>query len=54
MFEPDDVTTPVETFSQARLLANLGCGQHQGFYYSEPLEAAEIDVLLQKRLKAVA
>ena len=38
----------VETFDQLEFLHRLGCDGYQGFFYSMPVTAPEIEVLLRK------
>jgi EAL domain-containing protein (putative c-di-GMP-specific phosphodiesterase class I) len=38
----------VETADQAAFLARNGCALAQGFYYSRPIEAQAVDVLLKE------
>ncbi|MEM9966057.1 MAG: EAL domain-containing protein, partial [Asticcacaulis sp.] len=40
------VTEGVETEAEARVLLQLGCGTAQGYFYSQPLLATEIDSYL--------
>jgi EAL domain-containing protein (putative c-di-GMP-specific phosphodiesterase class I) len=40
------VAEGVETDEQARILAALGCDFAQGFYFSHPVEAADMEQLL--------
>lgn len=51
--ELDIVAEGVETLAQAQMLAHLGCDVGQGYYYSKPLAAVEIEPLL-RRLQGVA
>jgi diguanylate cyclase (GGDEF)-like protein len=48
-FALDVVAEGVETAEQARLLAQLGCRFGQGFYFSKPIPAAEMEVALTPR-----
>ena len=42
------VAEGVETIEQARLLREMGCDQMQGFLFSEPRPAAEIESFLSR------
>ncbi|HEY3330341.1 MAG TPA: EAL domain-containing protein [Capsulimonadaceae bacterium] len=45
-----DVTSEgVETLTQHRALTALGCDRGQGFYYARPLEACDLEILLEAR-----
>ncbi|MBL8415755.1 MAG: EAL domain-containing protein [Propionivibrio sp.] len=39
----------VETLEQARILNGLSCETLQGYYFSKPVRAAEIDAMLERR-----
>jgi len=38
----------VETEAHLQFIRNLGCDDYQGYYFSKPLPASEIEVLLAK------
>jgi diguanylate cyclase (GGDEF)-like protein len=44
----------VETQSQADTLERLGCSLYQGYLFSKPVAAAEIDAMVAKRVKRAA
>jgi diguanylate cyclase (GGDEF)-like protein len=44
----------VETELQRKFLLNHGCTQMQGFFFSKPVEAREIEVLLRKQKDALS
>jgi EAL domain-containing protein (putative c-di-GMP-specific phosphodiesterase class I) len=44
----DTIAEGVETSAQREVLTRLGCELAQGHLFSEPLEAAEIDALLER------
>ena len=44
----------VETELQRKFLLNHGCTQMQGFFFSKPVEAKEIEVLLRKQKDALS
>ncbi len=41
------VAEGIETAAQQQLLADLGCGLGQGFFYSRPVDAVSMELLLQ-------
>lgn len=44
------VAEGVETEAQLKILKDLQCDEHQGFLYSEPLSAADLVTLLDKKM----
>jgi EAL domain-containing protein (putative c-di-GMP-specific phosphodiesterase class I) len=48
------VAEGVESEEQLREVEALGCGYAQGFYYTEPVPAGEVEALLSQPLKALS
>ena len=51
-FNMECVAEGVETESQAETLQLFGCYNHQGFYYSKPVEADQITAMIQQNWSA--
>jgi EAL domain-containing protein (putative c-di-GMP-specific phosphodiesterase class I) len=48
------VAEGVETLAQAETVRKLGCEKAQGYFYSRPLEAADLELWLERAQAPVA